>query len=500
MSRSYLPSLNNYQLDPFINSQLNYHTMGPRYRSVAVIGTGPSGVSTVKALNDEKIFDTIRVFERRDRVGGLWHYDPVPDPFPTTTSSVKQSKIPSKFPIFTTPAPEDTTARTAIYDTLDSNVGAGAMAFTHSPFPEANSALSVRQYGKSNPSRPFRVVASYLEDLFKEYLHLVSFNTTVERVEKKDGKWTVTLRKPGHPRNNQPVDYWWQEHFDAVVIASGHYNVPWIPDIAGLNQASSTHPTKFEHSKAFRSANDYVDKKVIVVGGSISSADLVADLHPIVKGPLYLSQRGKNEALQAAWELPNVVGKPTIERIQTTETGINVIFANGSVVENVDKVIFATGFKLAYPVLSPNPTTPNNRVAGFYQHVFKIGDPSLALVGQVRAAISFRVYEYQAVAVARYFGGRNAKALPSPQEQDLWEVERLKYKGPTSLFHEIKPDFKEYFDFLRDLAGPPTPGTSAYELPPWDDKWAELGFGVLGLKDQYWRTLKAASKQARAKL
>jgi hypothetical protein len=36
----------------------------------------------------------------------------------------------------------------------------------------------------------------------------------------------------------------------------------------------------------------------------------------------------------------------------------------------------------------------------------KIGDPSLALVGQVRAAISFRVYEYQSIAVARYFAGR----------------------------------------------------------------------------------------------
>jgi hypothetical protein len=35
-----------------------------------------------------------------------------------------------------------------------------------------------------------------------------------------------------------------------------------------------------------------------------------------------------------------------------------------------------------------------------------------------------------------------------PQEQDLWEVQRLQYKGHTALFHEIKPDFKEYFDFL----------------------------------------------------
>lgn len=44
----------------------------PAIRTVAVIGAGPSGLSAVKALDEEKVFDTIRVFERRDRVGGTW--------------------------------------------------------------------------------------------------------------------------------------------------------------------------------------------------------------------------------------------------------------------------------------------------------------------------------------------------------------------------------------------------------------------------------------------
>lgn len=277
--------------------------------------------------------------------------------------------------------------------------------------------------------------------------------------------------------------------------------MPLAPAVSGLDEAFRAHPDRFEHSKAFRSADHYVDKKVVVVGGNVSAADLVSDLYSLVKGPLYVSQRGKNEALQAAWDLPNVAIKPTIAHIETTQTGINVHFADGSTVDDVDKVIFATGYKLSYPFLTPDPVTPKNRVAGFYQHIFKIGDPSLAMVGQVRAAISFRVYEYQAVAVARYFAGRG-KDLPSPQEQELWEVKRLQYKGPSALFHEIKPDFKEYFDFLRDLAGPPAPGTDAYDLPPWDDKWAELAFGILQLKDKYWREVRksADSSQIRAKL
>jgi cation diffusion facilitator CzcD-associated flavoprotein CzcO len=43
------------------------------YKSVAVIGSGPSGLSAVKALSEEKKFDVIKVFERRAQVGGTWY-------------------------------------------------------------------------------------------------------------------------------------------------------------------------------------------------------------------------------------------------------------------------------------------------------------------------------------------------------------------------------------------------------------------------------------------
>ncbi|KAJ0414205.1 hypothetical protein BJY00DRAFT_321183 [Aspergillus carlsbadensis] len=467
--------------------------MPPRYDSVAIIGTGPSGISAVKALSDENVFSQIRVFERRDRPGGLWHYDPIPDVFPTPgVNSEIRPAIPETLPSFTEPVAEDLTARTGIHDALDSNVGSEVMSFTHTAFPEVNSAVR----------RPYRIVAGYLEDILRPYLDLVSFSTTVERVEKIGSKWRVTARQRGHFHRNKPAEYWWSEDFDAVIVASGHYNVPLIPEIEGLDQAFRAFPTVFEHSKSFRHANEYVDKRVVVVGGNISSADLIADLHAVVKGGLVLSQRGKNEALHNVFSLPGVEVKPTIARVESsaTGTGVNLTFSDGSTVEEVDKVIFATGYKLSYPFLVPDVVTPSNRVSGFYQHIFKIGDPSLALVGQVRGALSFRVYEYQAVAVARYFAGHNGKPLPSPKEQDDWEVERLKYKGNSAIFHEIKPDFKEYFEWLREFSGPAVKGTTAYALPVYQDNWAELGFAILQLKDKYWQEIKRAAERVSAKL
>ena len=485
--------------------------MSPRYRNVAVIGTGPSGISAVRALSEEKIFGSIRVFERRDQPGGLWHYDPQPDPFPGsategngTVGKNGRLNIPEKLPQFTRPAHEDLSARTAIYDSLDSNVGAEVMAFTHTPIPQRNSAVSVERLGPANPSRPFRVVSRYLQDLVEEYLPLISFNTTVEKVEKTVEKdrtpiWTLTLRRSGQTRQGEILDYWWQEKFDGVVVASGHYNVPLIPDnIAGLEETAKSHAWVLEHSKAFRSADNYVDKRVIVVGASISAADLVSDLHSVVRGPLILSQRGGNEALDAAWTLPNVTRKPALKSITPdSPSTVRATFTDNSKVDHIDRIAFATGYRLSYPFLSPDPVTFSNRLAGFYQHIFKIGDPSLAVVGQVRGALSFRVYEYQAVAVARYFAGREASSLPSPHDQEKWEVKRLEYKGPSSLFHEIKPDFEEYFNFLKRFAGPAHPASDAYELPDFDESWPAKAFAILQLKDTYW---KRQGSQSAAKL
>lgn len=124
-------------------------------------------------------------------------------------------------------------------------------------------------------------------------------------------------------------------------------------------------------------------QKVIVVGGRVSAADLADDLHEIVEGPLYVSLKpDEDDFLSDAFNLPNVARKPVIKRISPDKGG-SVEFADGTTVNGFDKIIFATGYKLSYPFLPFEAVTPQNRLAGFYQHIFRIGDPSLAVIGQV---------------------------------------------------------------------------------------------------------------------
>ena len=43
-----------------------------KVKRVAVIGAGPGGAIAIDALAQEKAFDLIRVFERREGPGGCW--------------------------------------------------------------------------------------------------------------------------------------------------------------------------------------------------------------------------------------------------------------------------------------------------------------------------------------------------------------------------------------------------------------------------------------------
>ena len=83
------------------------------------------------------------------------------------------------------------------------------------------------------PFVPHYVPRQYVENYFAahktdEYLVL---NTTVEDVSKVPSstpgfeQWKLTLRKYDFARH---VDIWWEEVFDAVVLANGHYSVPYV--------------------------------------------------------------------------------------------------------------------------------------------------------------------------------------------------------------------------------------------------------------------------------
>ena len=107
------------------------------------------------------------------------------------------------------------------------------MSFSDKPFP----------YG---PFVPHWVPKQYIENYFS--LHRTDsclvLNTTVEdvtRISSKDDdrqdRWRLILRRY-EPTTH--VDIWWEEEFDAIVLANGHYSVPVVRILLLLSPSNSS--------------------------------------------------------------------------------------------------------------------------------------------------------------------------------------------------------------------------------------------------------------------
>jgi hypothetical protein len=185
-----------------------------------------------------------------------------------------------------------------------------------------------------------------------------------------------------------------------------------------------------------------------------------------------------------AFKHPAIATKPSISHVSTADGQRTIHFIDGTFVTNVDHIIFGTGYSWSLSFL-PKVEVRNNRVPGLYQHVVYQQDPTLLFVGAVGAGLTFKVFEWQGVLAARILSGR-AK-LPPLEEQQRWEKERIAKRGDGSLFLLIFPDFEDYFETLRKLAGEPKEGESGRKLPAFDHSWQERFMKGHDIRKKWWR-------------
>jgi hypothetical protein len=312
---------------------------------------------------------------------------------------------------------------------------------------------------------------------------MLSLNTTVEDVTKIHvdpshvSVWRLTLRRHDPV---QKVDHWWQEDFDALIIANGHYSVPYIPHVPGLDSYMGAFPGKVFHSKSYRSAAAFAGKKVLVIGNSASGHDI--STLPHVKTPLYQSRRSNSR-----WDGQNppdgIAWKPVITNFDSYSDTIS--FADGTDLKHdeLDYVIYCTGYKPSFPWWNSAANGGDlwdyrsNRLIGNYLHTFFRSQATLGIIGMPRT-LTFRSFEYQAVALARVFAGRNRQPLPDLQEMLHWEQTRsdsCRHQGKS--FHDIpweNGETLQYFKALFEIAGLPQLTGEGRSPPVFDEatRWA----------------------------
>jgi cation diffusion facilitator CzcD-associated flavoprotein CzcO len=208
----------------------------------------------------EQAFSTIALFEQRRAVGGVWNATPhvVTDgafAIPSTAPSAEP-----RAPVWSRGAGNDengegrvTSERfefiSPVYDDLETNIPHPLMRYSDLAFPDG-SVLYPRH----------DAVREYLERYADDVRHLIRFGTQVRDVHPVDDddgeggcRWSVMARdlKTGEETTLM---------FDAVVVANGHYDDPFVPDIPGIGEWDAAYPGSILHSKFYRRPSEYEGK------------------------------------------------------------------------------------------------------------------------------------------------------------------------------------------------------------------------------------------------
>ncbi|KAF2648884.1 FAD/NAD(P)-binding domain-containing protein [Lophiostoma macrostomum CBS 122681] len=418
-----------------------------RARTVAIIGAGPSGVTAAKYLRAEKAFDKIVVFEQRSRCGGIWNYTPDltdEDVFsiPQTSPLGKGFQDPAWRSATTGGRPghvtngsstigKEGTFLSPIYERLETNIPRGLMGFQDLDWPQDSQLFPKHE-----------TVLEYIEKYAEDIQDLVSYDTQVVAIEPCTGdeSWEVCTREL---RSGTETT----ETYDAVIVANGHFIIPYVPDIPGIREWNAKHPSTITHSKYFRTAEEFSDKKVVVVGNSASGVDISTQIASVAQQPVLWSSR--SSSMLKPQSDARKREHPPIHRLLPDTRGVE--FEDGVVETGIDTIVFATGYFYSLPFLkniSPPLVSDGSHVQHTYQHLFYAPRPTLSFLVLNQRVIPFPVAEAQSAVLARVYSGR--LQLPSLSEMQKWEQQTIDENGNGKNFHLLP--FPKDANYINQLS------------------------------------------------
>jgi len=213
-------------------------------------------------------------------------------------------------------------------------------------------------FGKAIPSFPPReVLFDYLQGRWKKHdlKKHITFNTVVRNCTYNEfhDDFTIVVENLEDKKLMEP------ERFDYLMVASGHYSVPFVPAYPGVDRF----PGRVMHSHDFRDACEFAEKRLLVVGSSYSAEDLA--LQTVKYGAKQVICTYRNQPMGFKWP-PEITERPIFTHVE----GKIVHFSDGSSAE-VDAIIFCTGYLHHYPYLdekirlrSPNVLYPHKCYKG----------------------------------------------------------------------------------------------------------------------------------------
>lgn len=442
-------------------------------QKVAVIGAGISGLTSIKACLDEGLEPTC--FESSLDIGGVWRFKEKPEP-----------------------------GCANIYESVINNSSKEKLSLSDFPPP----AELPNHMHHSEVLMYMRLYAQAFN--LMQHIH---FKTPVVSVRQTPdfaatGQWEVETERTDGQRETRV--------FDAVMVCSGHYTHPHLPlrDFPGIESFEG----RYFHSWDYRSAEGLQGKRVVVIGIGNSGGDIAVDISRVAE-KVYLSTRsgawvarrvgdgglpadlvGTSRMdemiykLFPSWingmvekkldetidhrlyglkpkhgffvripcvndDLPSriisgrVLVKPNVKEF----CGSSVVFVDGSVVDKVDVVVFATGYNYSFPFLPSALQAKSGYRLRLYKHMFPpaLTKPTLAVVGFIHALGAVNpLAEMQARWATRVFKG--LATLPSEVTM-MKEIEKdtvtMHQRYSCSNRNPLQVDYIPYLDSLAEEVG-----------------------------------------------
>lgn len=367
---------------------------------IAIIGAGPSGLAQLRAFAairssiPTESFPEIVCFEKQSDWGGMWNY--------TWRTGVDENGEP---------------VHGSMYRYLWSNGPKECLEFADYTFDE--------HFGRPISSYPPReVLFDYIEGRVKKarVRDAIRFDTAVKSVtfNQQTQRFAVMV-------NDYLNERCYSEHFDFVVVASGHFSTPNAPEFPGFE----TFPGRILHAHDFRDASEFKGKNVLLVGSSYSAEDIGSQCYKYGAKSITTSYRTRPMGYQwpKGWQ-----EKPLLESVQ----GHTAFFADGSR-SQVDAIILCTGYKHHFPFLDDSlRLRTDNRLwpLGLYEGVVFTSNPRLMYLGMQDLWYSFNMFDAQAWYARDVMLGRIK--LPEravmKQENAAWREKELEIGNDAQAF------------------------------------------------------------------
>ena len=429
---------------------------------VCIVGAGSSGLTACQVLGSRGIpFDC---FEKGSQVGGNWRY-------------------------------ENDNGVSSAYRSLHINSSRGAMAYRAFPMPA------------DYPDYPNHFqVAAYFDEYVRRFglAERISFGSEVLSVEPavvgdSASGWEVTVRDGSGKERT--------ERYGAVLVANGHHWDPRWPEPAF--PGAEDFAGEQIHVHHYREADVLVGKRVLVLGIGNSAVDVAVESSRIAEKTFMAMRRGAwvlpkylgGKPIDAAqpnlatrlplfmqrffmarlldvavgdmtvYGLPepdhklleahptvssellprlgagDIAVKPSIERFTG---GNSVRFTDGSE-EEIDLVVYCTGYRISFPFLDPGLVATEGNRLELYRRMVSIDNPGLHFIGFIQPLGPIMpIAEAQSEWVADLLQGRTMLPSKTEMRREIESYERsMRKRYVASKRHTIEVDFHPYLRQIR---------------------------------------------------